>query len=69
MNVFLKYKLNLLLFKYFEFLEWYIIKFQIQWKKFGLIWSCILKDMIFTIFRDFSAFFRIFYDFLFYLKH
>ena len=25
--------------------------------KFGLIWSCILKDMIFTIFRDFSRFF------------
>ena len=53
MSVFLKYKLNLLLFKYFEFLEWEIIKFQIKWKKFRLIWSCILKDMIFTIFRDF----------------
>ena len=24
--------------------------------------------MIFTIFRDFSVFFRIFYDFIFYLK-
>ena len=60
MSVFLKYKLNLLSFKYFKYLEWYIIKFQIKWKKFGLIWSCIFKDMIFTILGIFSGFFLIF---------
>ena len=32
----------------------------IKQNKFELIWSCILKVMIFTIFRNFLEFFRIY---------
>ena len=61
MSVFLKEKFILLLFIKVDFLEWQIIKFLIQWNKFGLIWSYILKDMNFLIFR---YFFWIFLNFL-----
>ena len=57
MSVFLKYKYILLLFIKIDYLEWYIFQFLIKQDKFGLIWSCILKDMNFLIFRDFLEFF------------
>ena len=46
-----------------------IIQFLIQQNKFELIWSCILKVMIFTILRNFLEFFWIYFRFLIDLKH
>ena len=39
----------------------------IQWKKFGLIWYCILKFMSFIIFKDFLEFLKKFMNLIWFI--
>ena len=55
------YKININLFSYyFNNLTFYndrLFNFESKKNKFDLIWSCILKVMIFPIFKNFLEFF------------